>query len=163
MKVIDDKGKFLGVVNFLDMIIVLVIALSIGFLIYSKSHDVGLNINNTAEQDILVTFFVSDIRDVSINVINEGDFFKNAETKNTLGQVVGKTVTNTQISTTDNNGNLIYSDIPDRYDIQFTVKGRGSVSDENIMISNEIIQVGKSFVLESKYIRTNGVVFEIEY
>lgn len=163
MKIIDEKGKFLGIINFLDMTVLLIILLLIGFMFYSNFYGVTLKSIKVPKQDISVTFFISNIRDISVNAINEGDLFKNAETKNTLGKVIEKTVSNAQMATTDQNGNVIYADIPDRYDIKVTVKGSGTVSEENIMISNETIQIGESIILESKIIRTNGIIFGIEY
>lgn len=165
MKIIDDKGRFLGIINFLDMIVLLIIILLIGFVFYSGFDKEGPKYIEypSGEQKILITFFITGVRDISVNAINEGDLFRNGEVKNTLGTVVDKTVSNTQIATTNRDGEIIYTDIPDRYDMKITLECKGNISEEGIKISNEPIHIGESVVLESKIIQTNGVVFGIEY
>ncbi|HZJ76857.1 MAG TPA: DUF4330 family protein, partial [Oscillospiraceae bacterium] len=114
-------------------------------------------------QEIFVTFLIENIRDVSVNAVNEGDLFKNSETGGMLGKVINKTVSHAQIATTDKNGNIIYVDVPDRYNMKIVFECSGTISEENIKISNEPIQIGESITLESKIIKTNGTVFGIEY
>lgn len=165
MKIIDDEGKFFGIINFLDMIVLLVIILlagSISYMYLNKADSKYIEYPSK-DQEIFITLFITGIRDISVNAINEGDLFRNSETKGTLGKVIGKTVSNTQMATTNEDGNVVYAVIPDRYDLKITLECKGTVSEEGVKISNEPIHIGESVILESKILKTNGVVFGIEY
>lgn len=165
MKIIDDEGKFLGIINFLDMIVLLAIILLIGSIFYLDLDKASLGTikNPGKKQEIFVTLFISNIRDISVDAVNEGDLFRDSETGGVLGKVINKTVSHAQMTTTDKNGNIIYVEIPDRYDMKIILECDGTVSEESIKISNKPIQIGESITLESKIIKTNGTVFGIEY
>ena len=165
MKIIDDKGRFLGIINFLDMTVLLTIILLIGSIFYTYPNRINSKYieHPSKNQEIFVTLFITGIRDISVRAVNEGDLFRDSETKATLGRVIDKTVSNAQMVTTNEAGDVIYTFIPERYDMKITLECRGTISEDNVKISNEPIHIGESIILESKILKTNGVVFGIEY
>jgi hypothetical protein len=163
MKLIDEKGRIFGLINYIDLIIVLVVLVVVGNFLLLKDTDQPNGIVPTDNKaEITVTFYISGIKDVSVNGVKEGDIFRSVETKGIIGEVIKKEVKPSKIMTTDINGNVIYSEIPDKYDLYITIKGTGTVSDKEIKIGNETIQIGKSMLIESRMNRFMSIVYEIE-
>ena len=73
-------------------------------------------------------------------------------------EVVKVEVTNHKIATTDRDGNAIYSEIPDRYDMLITLKCKANETEKDIKVSNVEVQIGRTMLIESKFIRFKSVV-----
>lgn len=162
MKIIDNKGKIFGIINYLDLMVLLVVLLLVGkFYVFD-------NIENNKEllgsnREILLTYNVSGIKEISTNSVKKGDIFRDVETKNTLGEVAKVEVLDHLMQTTDKDGKVIYSKVPERYDFRVTLKCRGNITDRDIKVSNVEVQIGRAMYIESKMIRFKGVVEGIEY
>ncbi|SKC50674.1 DUF4330 domain-containing protein [Maledivibacter halophilus] len=164
MKIIDSKGKIFGIINYLDLVVLLIVALLIGkFFVLDNDEKTKELLQTQANKEILLTYSVENIKDVSVNSVKEGDIFRDVESGNVLGEVVKKEVSDAKMQTTDKDGNVIYSTIPDRYDMLLTLKGKGKETEKNIKISTVDVQVGRKMLFESKLIRFSGIIYDIKY
>lgn len=161
MRLIDDKGRIFGLINYVDLIVILLIALvGVKFLVIDKvQQDVAVLNNN---QEINFTFEVNGIRDISVDSVKVGDVFKDKDTKGILGEVVNKEVVKAKMATTDSEGKVIYSEIPDRYIMKLTFKGNGTITDREIKAGSTVLQIGKFITIDSKVNRFEGVVVGID-
>lgn len=163
MRIIDDKGKIFGLINYLDLIVLLIVLLLAGkFFILDNEEKRKELLQSQGNREVLVTYNVSGIKDVSINNIKEGDLFRDVETGNVLGEVVKVEVSNHQMETTDRDGKVIYSDVPERYDIMLTLKGKANETEKDIKVSNVEMQIGRTMLIESKVNRFMAVIYGIE-
>lgn len=168
MKFIDDKGKLLGIINYIDLAIFLVIiSLVVGFMFLRNNDGIDNEYENLIEeekeQDITIEYFVKGVKDISVESVEVGDLFKNANTGKVLGKVINKKVEQATMTTTDEKGNVIESEIPDRYNITLTIESSGTVSDEAIKANGEVIYIGQSTPMQSKMIRFLAVIYGIKY
>ncbi|MCG8539592.1 MAG: DUF4330 domain-containing protein [Clostridia bacterium] len=164
MKIIDDKGKLFGLINYLDLIVLLIVLLLAGkFFILDNDENSKDFLKTQSDKEILLTYYVEGVKDISVSSVKEGDLFRDVETKNVLGEVMKVEVSQNKIQTSDRDGNVIYSEVPDRYDIMITLKCRGNISQKDIKVSNVDVQIGRSMLIESKLIRFMSVVHGIEY
>lgn len=164
MKIIDSKGKIFGLINYLDLIVLLIVILLAGkFLVLDNDEKAKELLQSQANNEILVTYSIEGIKDVSVNSVKEGDIFRDVETKNVLGEVVKTEVSDAKMQTTDSDGNVIYSTIPDRYDMMLTLKCKGKETENSIKVSTVDIQVGRKMLFESKLIRFTGVIYNIKF
>lgn len=164
MKIIDDKGKLFGFINYLDLIVLLIVLLLAGkFFILDNDENSKDFLKTQSDKEILLTYYVEGVKDISVSSVKEGDLFRDVETKNVLGEVMKVEVSQNKIQTSDRDGNVIYSEVPDRYDIMITLKCRGNISQKDIKVSNVDVQIGRSMLIESKLIRFMSVVHGIEY
>ncbi len=164
MKIIDDKGKLFGLINYLDLIVLLIVLLLAGkFFILDNDENSKDFLKTQSDKEILLTYYVEGVKDISVSSVKEGDLFRDVETKNVLGEVMKVEVSQNKIQTSDRDGNVVYSEVPDRYDIMITLKCRGNISQKDIKVSNVDVQIGRSMLIESKLIRFMSVVHGIEY
>ncbi|SHJ61939.1 DUF4330 domain-containing protein [Paramaledivibacter caminithermalis] len=165
MKIIDEKGRIFGLINYLDLMVLLIVALLAGkFFVLDNDENAKELLQSQSNKEILLTYYIKGIKEISVNSVKEGDVFRDVETGSILGEVVKKEVANSQIQTTDTEGNVIYSIIPDRYDLILTLKSKGNVTetDRDIKVSNVDVQIGRSMLIESKLIRFMAVIYGIE-
>lgn len=163
MKIIDNKGKIFGIINYLDLMVVLVVLLlAANFFILDNDEKSNELLKSQADREILLTFNISGIKDISVNSVKKGDVFREVPTGNVLGEVVKVEVSKHKIATTDRDGNAIYSDVPDRYDMMITLKCKGNETEKDIKVSNLEVQIGRTMTIESKLIRFESVIYGIE-
>jgi hypothetical protein len=165
VKIIDEKGRIFGLINYLDLMVLLIVALLAGkFFVLDNDENAKELLQSQSNKEILLTYYIKGIKEISVNSVKEGDVFRDVETGSILGEVVKKEVANSQIQTTDTEGNVIYSIIPDRYDLILTLKSKGNVTetDRDIKVSNVDVQIGRSMLIESKLIRFMAVIYGIE-
>ncbi|WP_432665987.1 DUF4330 domain-containing protein [Wukongibacter baidiensis] len=164
MKIIDNKGKIFGLINYLDLMVLLVVVLLVGkFYILDNNENSKEFLQSQASREMLLTYNVSGIKDISIKSVKEGDIFRDVETKSTLGEVVKVEVTDHLMQTTDKDGNVIHSKVPGRYDMRIVLKCGANITDRDIKISKVEIQIGRSMFIESRMIRFQSVIEGIEF
>lgn len=165
MKIIDNKGRIFGLINYLDLMVLLIVALLVGkFFILDNDENSKELLQSQSNKEILLTYNIKGVKEISISSVKAGDVFRDVATGTVLGEVVKKEVVNSQIQTTDRDGNVIYSPIPDKYDLMITLKSMGNVieTDRDIKVSNVDVKIGLSMLIESKQIRYMGVIYGIE-
>ncbi len=163
MKIIDSKGKIFGIINYLDLMAILVIVLlAVNFFVLDNDENSRELIKSQADKEILLTFNISGIKDISVNSVKKGDVFREFPTGSLLGEVVEVEFSNQKLATTDRDGNVIYSDIPDRYDMLVTMRAMANETENSIKVSNLEVQIGRSMIIESKLIRFESVIYGIE-
>lgn len=164
MKVIDEKGRIFGLINYIDLIFILAIVFIIGRFILTDNQENNNKILNTdTAKEIEVLFFVNGVKDVSMDTVNVGDVFRITSNNNTIGEVIKKEIKPSSIMTTDEKGNVIHSQIPDRFDMYLTIKGKGEVTENDIKIGNEDLKIGKTLLIQSRMNRLEATVYGIEY
>lgn len=165
MKIIDNKGRIFGLINYLDLMVLLIVALLVGkFFILDNNENTKELLQSQSNKEISLTYNIRGIQEISVDSVKEGDIFRDVSTGTVLGEVVKKEVVNSQMQTTDRDGNVIYSPIPDRYDLMITLKSIGNVveTDRDIKIASVDVKIGLSMLIESKQIRYQGVIYGIE-
>lgn len=161
MKLFDEKGRIFGLINYVDLLVILMIVLvGAKFLVVDKVQDDITIINNN--QEIRFVYEVNGIRDISVGSVQIGDVFKDDKTKGVLGEVVAKEVNKAKMATTNSNGEVIYAEIPDRYVMRLTIKGSGVANDSEVKIGGTVLQIGKLITIDSKVNRFEGVVVGLD-
>ncbi len=162
MKMIDEKGRLFGKVNYFDLLIVLVILVGIiGFVGLRKTENVSI-LNITDNQEVELTLYIPGVRDVTVNNFSVGDVVKSAETKKVIGEIVDIDVENQMLTTTNEAGVVVKSEVPDRFDIKLYIKAKGQITANDVTIGNKIVKIGMYLPIETKVIHTNPIVFGIE-
>ncbi|MTI48646.1 DUF4330 domain-containing protein [Sporosalibacterium faouarense] len=166
MKLIDDKGRLFGLINYIDLAIVLVVVVLIGgFAYYKAGSGDGNNVvqQTETEQELTIKYFVNGIKDVSVDSVEKGDVFSVLSSGNTIGEVVDKIVEPATMTTTDEKGNVIESEIPGRYNLTLIIKTKGLVTNDKIKAYNDEVHVGQSIIIRSRMITFLSTIYGIEY
>lgn len=144
MKLVDEKGKFLGLINLFDLLVVLLITALIGGVGYKYmvgNQNIALN-----ESEIEVTLWVEDVKDVTVDVINEGDMIREYDSNLFFGEVISKEVTPHYEEVETAEGEVVNAPVEGKYDVYITLKSRGIVSDNAITIASKEVRIGGKIV-----------------
>lgn len=164
MKLIDDKGRIFGLVNYIDLFLILAVLFVLGRFVLVDGEGAfpdGLNSDSSKEVEIL--YYVKGVKDVSTNGVQIGDVFRDVTTNNVIGEVTKIDIQPSSIMTTDEKGNVVYSEIPDRFDMYVTIKGMGQITDNEIKVANEEIKIGKTSQIQSRMNRLEAIIYGIDF
>ncbi len=129
MKIIDDKGKLFGLINLLDLVVVLfvvVIALAVGSKLVSNPESYAISSSDNIK-NMYVTVKCSGVTDELINNIEVGDRLM-AQNAYTGGEVYAiSEPTPMEYTGVNDNGEVVISEHPYLKDVYVTL-----VTEQNI-------------------------------
>ncbi len=163
MKIVNEKGKLFGLINIVDLSIVILILL-IGSVLFLKTmgKDVGPITSDESLQEITVTFKSSVRGDEQPKALKEKDQLIS------LLKPVDAYITSvvyapyeTPISTAD--GRQVYSVDPKKQAITVKFTMKTSKGSGIIKLESQEVAVGKQFILKTRTFENNGTIEAIEF
>ena len=162
MKILDHKGKLFGLVNVLDLLILLVIilALLVGYRFFVGGGISGL------KKDV---YFKVELRPVSgqfAEKIKKGDEIKDSVKGYYLG-VVNDVKYSKDVSTNwdSNDRRFVKVESPEDYCVIVEIKANGTIVDtekeNNIYAENVPVKVGKELSIKGKGYAGTGYIVEV--
>lgn len=163
MKIVNEKGKIFGLINIVDLSVIVLILL-IGAVVFLKvtGSDVGPITSDESQQTLTVTFRAAVRNDEQLKAVKEKDQLIS------LLKPVDAYITSVEfkplevpINTAD--GKAVYSVDPKRKELvaKFTMKtARGNGI---IKLESQEISVGKAFTLKTRTFESLGTVEAIEF
>lgn len=163
MKIINEKGKLFGLVNVIDLLIVFVVIIGVvGVLRYKDIGNIVSKLSSDESGSVYITYSINGVKDVSVEGVSMGDTFFDEDSRQIIGPVIEKSATLSKISTTNSDGEFIYSEIPDRYDLLIKVKANGSWNTLEINVNNDDIHIGEKQEITSRISNFSAVIYSIE-
>lgn len=158
MKIIDEKGKFLGLVNIIDLLVLAAVLLVIGGAVYKiKGQD---NVQN-APKTVQVTVLAPAIRPEMLTNVQVGD-----------KMVSGSSFTNVVIKDfkiqpafmiiSDSDGRRVEAIDPFLKDVIFTLEGTTAISSGTINLGGQDIRSNKDYYVKSLLYEFKGQVMNVE-
>lgn len=138
MNLIDKKGRIFGLINIIDLLIILLILAVVGrFALKVQQQPAGVESKN-----IEVVLLVKEVRDATANVIKEGDIVRETKTNMVLGKVTKVEIlpSDTLVNTAD--GRVVNYPNPILKDVYVTLVGSGTAGENATVIGNSEIRVG---------------------
>lgn len=164
MKIIDDKGKLFGIINVVDLVVlILVIAIAggIGYRVVSPK----LNANNESplsdKKEIYVTLYSSLVVPEVAQSLKAGDKLV-ANNQFTNAEIVSVESKPADYVSTDADGNAVLSEHPLWQDITVVVKDTVNPSSVILKAGGQETRVGYSFILKTQTVETNCKIRGIE-
>lgn len=148
MKLVDEKGRLFGRVNLFDLFIVVLIFALIGGVSYK--YKVASRMVAVNESDLTVKLWIEDVKDVTVDVINEGDQVKEYDSNHYFGEVIKKEVVphTEEVETAD--GKIVNAEVEGKYDVYITLKCKGINSENAISIASKEVRIGGKIVIKHK-------------
>lgn len=158
MKIVNEKGKLFGLINIIDLAVVLILALIVvGGASRLKTKPILVNEDSKA----LITFEVSDIRMATIENIVVGDPIYHYDKNGYIG-----TITDVQVEPykepVELDGKWVNAEVPEKYVATFTVDADVRDNPEVIVSGGEQTRIGVQFRVKNKRIAFFGTVMKIE-
>ncbi len=161
MKIVDEKGKLFGIINIIDLCVLLAIVLVVVFVGYKyigKKSPSG----TSSVKTITVELKCAARNETSATAIKKGD--KIVSLTSFSGAVVTKVRRETAIiNVTTADGKLINVEDPRRKDVYVTISMTADLSQPVIKLGSQEIAIGKNVILKTPRTEyANAVVQDIK-
>lgn len=158
MKIINEKGKLFGIINVIDLSVLLIIGLIlVGGISRMKSKPIIAS--ETTEGTL--TFEVMNIRMVSVENIVIGDPIYHYDKGTYIGEIV-EVSHKPYKEPVELNGEWIDAEVPDKYVATLKVKSQIKDSPDVVIAGGEQVRVGAQFRLKNKKATFFGTVLGVE-
>lgn len=158
MKIINEKGKLFGIINIIDLTVLLVVALLlVGGVQRMKTKPIVVSDDSKA----LITYEVSDIRMVSVENIVEGDDLYHYDRGGYIGKIV-EVDYKPYTEPVESNGQWVDAEVPNKYVVTFTVEADVRDNPDVILVGGEQTRIGTQYRLKNKRIAFFGTVVGME-
>lgn len=160
MKIIDDKGKLFGIINIIDLTVILLFAVIIVFggQRFLKSAPQVSSDTKTA----LIEFEIRNIRTQSVNALEIGDVLYSYDRGNYYGKVVQKKVLNYTLPVETADGKIKIAEVPDKYVMIVTIESNAIDTPNALIVGGEHTRIGTQYRLKNKKTAFFGTVLGIE-
>jgi hypothetical protein len=158
----DRKGKLFGVLNIVDIvIIILVIALIVGGVYAYEKYRENLNAN---VETVQYQVEIKGVDEKFVAAINNGDFIRESVKGNNLGRVAGKSsVPATNINSDFINGKYVVAAVPGKLDLVLTLKADAKVTSRSINVGGLDIRIGQKIYVKGKGYAGEGFILNINF
>ncbi|MDF2984982.1 MAG: hypothetical protein K0R50_492 [Eubacterium sp.] len=162
MKIINEKGKLFGLINIVDLsIIVLILLIGSVLMLKVLGKDVGPITSEENQQEITVTFRSSVRNDEQIKALKENDKLISL-LKPTDAYIKSITFTKLEIPINTADGKAVYSVDPKRKELVVKFVMKTGAGNGIIKLDSQDVAVGKEFTLKTRTFESKGTVEAIE-
>jgi hypothetical protein len=158
MKIVNEKGKLFGLINIIDLMVVLILGLIVvGGASRLKTKPIVVNEDSKA----VITFEVSDVRKATVENIIVGDPIYHYDKGGYIGDIIDVKVEPYK-EPVESNGKWVNAEIPEKYVATFTVDAKVRDNPDVLVSGGEQTRIGVQFRVKNKRIAFFGTVMKIE-
>ncbi|WAM34581.1 DUF4330 domain-containing protein [Caldicellulosiruptor morganii] len=168
MKIVDQKGKLFGIINIVDLILILLI-IAIAWAGFSKISSHEKATESTSQDEFVEIKYGEAIINVKIPLVEPvmaGSLHKNDFL------VTGNTLTKSYIQDiqikdgvyekTSSDGKIVVAKHPYKKDVYVTIHGYVTFEGATIKLDKQTVRVGKTFYVKTRTTELVGVVTGVE-
>ncbi|PYG88202.1 uncharacterized protein DUF4330 [Ruminiclostridium sufflavum DSM 19573] len=162
MKIVNEKGKLFGLINIVDLsIIILVLLIGAVVLLKAIGTDVGPITTEESQQNITVTYRCTVRNTDQIKALKEGDqLISLLKPADAYIKSIAYADLQVPISTAD--GKAVYAPDPVRKELTVTFTMKAAKGNGIIKLDNQDVAVGKIFTLKTHTFETQGTIEAIQ-
>lgn len=158
MKIINEKGKLFGIINVIDLSVLLILALLIvGGAKRMKTKPIIVS----EETEAIVDFQVTDVRMASVENIVVGDPVYHYDKGGYLGEIIEVSYEPYR-EPLEKDGEWINAVVPEKYIVDFKVEASVKDNPDVILVGGEQTRIGTQYRLKNKKIAFFGTVLGFE-
>lgn len=164
MKIVNEKGKLFGVINVIDLVILLCIALVAVAAVYKFAAP--------AASDVIAP--KSDMT-VTMRVRGAMDYLEEEVLKLEAGErlIMGSDYVDAEVvsvesvpylsAATSDEGKFITAEDPQKSDLLIKIHSKQSKNDPILKIGNQEIRIGRGFIFKTQTIEVNAIIEKVEF
>lgn len=161
MKFLDERGKLFGIINLIDLAVVLLLVfLAAG--VYYKSERLTEQTPLTTTP-ITMEFLALDVPEVVAGQIKAGDGAWDRDTNSYLGKIIKVEVRPAQMMTPTADGKQVLAQLPTRQDVLMTIQGEGQVSESDVRLGRRDVRAGLTIFMNSQSWMVRGIFQQIKW
>lgn len=159
MKIIDKKGRLFGLINIVDLlIIVLLLALvAVGVKRFGNKAAVG---EATTKKGV-ITAEIKDVRDVTAKNVKVGDPIYDYDKGTLIGKILTAEVEPYK-DKTEYQGKFFNSEVPGKYRVIMTIDADVKETQDFYQVGTEQIRIGAEMRIKNKSITSFMTILGIE-
>jgi len=161
MKIINEKGKLFGIINIIDLVVIVALVLLIvgGVKRFVTTRPEMVSDSKKA----IITIEVSEIRTPTVEGLVVGDPLYHYDKGTYLGKIVDKTVEDYREPVESGDGRWINAVVPDEYVAILTVESDDAKETQDAVIAGgEQIRIGAQYRLKNKKVAVFGTILGVE-
>lgn len=157
---LDEKGRLFGLVNIIDLTVVLVLLLVLAAGAYKF-----LYVNPTYQPElktIRMELLVEEVRQPTVDAISVGDRVREKNSNGYFGTITGIRVEPAKEVVATAAGELVEAEIPGRYNLYLVLQAPAEVTEEHIRVAGQEVRIGYTPVIRTQTYQVETVVFGLE-
>lgn len=159
MKIIDKKGRLFGIINIIDLVVILLVAL----LVYGGVTRLKQSPASEAEtKKALVTLEIPNVRMVTVDAVEVGDSLYHYDRGTLFGTIVDKKVEPYREPVESGDGSWILAEVPEKYVVILTLEAKAKDSEDVVIIGGEHTRIGTEFKLKNKKAAFTSTILGVE-
>jgi hypothetical protein len=163
LKLLDDKGKVFGLINIIDLIVlVFVVALVLGGAYRFYGPRQNGDIFQQEGDTVLMKGRVFDVSKYTANVIRVGDIVIDTAAQVPFGEIISVETVPHRRPVDTAEGKVVLSEVPERFDVILSLKGAARVSEHAIRIATHDVRVGSRIVLGGREYSIATTILQVE-
>ncbi|MBN6186615.1 DUF4330 family protein [Aneurinibacillus sp. BA2021] len=153
MKVFDQKGRVFGVINILDLFLILLLIAALVFAGIKFTQGENTAAGPKEKKEITYVLYNSAEHPFVVDQIKQGDVLRNKDNNQKIGEVVSVEKNPGKVAVTTADGRMVMSTVPEKYSVFITVKTKGEVVGETAIgeDGSALLTGGKVAVKGPKY------------
>jgi len=151
---LDERGRFFGKVNVVDVVVLLVI---VAVVVFAVVRTTG---GSSTPVPVKVTYTVEGVREATVNALEAQGTVRD-EGGTVLGEVVGVSARPTLVESMTPSGELKAFESPVFNDVDIVVLGEGRVSGSTVRIGSVPMRVGKKVTLIGPGFEVQTVIMDV--
>lgn len=160
MTLIDARGRVLGRINLIDLMIALGVVIAV-ILAYATVTRQGKVISVPEDKVISYTILIKEVRPEVARYIKKGDLVKKQSNQAPIGTIRQVLVKPALVVDFNGVDKRIATTSPVEKDVYVTIKTKGRIGKDIIATGNEVIRVGDNFPIVTKWFTGNAVIIGI--
>ena len=168
MKILNEKGKLFGIINVVDLLVVVFLLAVIGgvaWKIFGSRISEAVSDAAAARTgtDVVYTVRVSGLRENVAQEMLEMEYPQQLAVNTGLvpnSYIVAVTSEPTTVLSTDKNQSWMVEN--DRVDLVFTIEARVEKGDF-ITVGSQEVRLGKSHIVKSQFLEASGIIESVSY
>jgi hypothetical protein len=156
MKLIDEHGRFLGLINVIDLLVVLAILLAAGGVAYKLLVPAGRAATTRVEVEILVP----KVHPAVAAAVRPGDRLV-AGSAYVKAEIKTVHTTPARVATPRSDGTLVLAEDPQLRDLYITVNGTAKMGGLTLTLAGQELRAGRDFYVKSLTYEVKGTVLRV--
>lgn len=165
MKIINEKGKLFGLINIIDLVIILCVVLVGAAVVYKFAAPAATDVI-APKSDMIVTMRVRgamDYLDAEVTKLTPGtrlvagsDYIADAE-------VVSVESVPYLAAVTTADGKVVTAEDPQKSDLIITVRSKQNKNDPILKIGTQEVRLGRGFIFKTQTVEVNAIIETVEF
>ncbi|WP_051331206.1 DUF4330 domain-containing protein [Aneurinibacillus terranovensis] len=161
MKVIDQKGKFFGLINILDLFLIVLLIAALAYAGVKYTHNKELGPGPAKTKEVTYVLYNSAEHPFVVNAITVGDTIRNKDSNTNLGQVVKVDKGPGQQAVPTADGHMVMSTVPGKSSIYITVKAQATVSGQSGVVQDTALLAGNKVTIKGPKYMIDTVISSV--